>query len=75
MKVFSLNHFCDAVAVPGQAMKEALQAAGCTNTIRVVSPGFDFDAIREAMSMPLPEHVREWLEARAPHPVIVQIGM
>ncbi|MFG3905110.1 glycosyltransferase family 1 protein, partial [Escherichia coli] len=41
----------------------------------VVSPGFDFDAIREAMSMPLPEHVREWLEARAPHPVIVQIGM
>ncbi|EPW9144337.1 glycosyltransferase, partial [Escherichia coli] len=52
-----------------------LQAAGCTNTIRVVSPGFDFDAIREAMSMPLPEHVREWLEARAPHPVIVQIGM
>lgn len=75
MKVFSLNHLCDAVAVPGQAMKEALQAAGCTNTIRVVSPGFDFDAIREAMSMPLPEHVREWLEARAPHPVIVQIGM
>ncbi|EFO8017757.1 polysaccharide deacetylase family protein, partial [Escherichia coli] len=67
--------FLESDILLGQAMKEALQAAGCTNTIRVVSPGFDFDAIREAMSMPLPEHVREWLEARAPHPVIVQIGM
>lgn len=75
MKMFSLNWLCDAVAVPGLAMKETLLKAGCRRPVSVVTPGFDFAALRREKMCPLPEHIRLWLKAREAAPVIVQTGM
>lgn len=74
-RMFSLNHLCDAVVVPSPSMREALVNAGCQRLIAVATPGFDFAALRRAHSLPVPEHIRQWLEERVPAPVIVQTGM
>lgn len=74
-RMFSLNHLCDSVIVPGQKMREELLKAGCTRPVNVVSPGFDFGKLRREMSSPLPEHIQSWLNCREKVPIIVQTGM
>ncbi|EBJ5653950.1 glycosyltransferase [Salmonella enterica] len=74
MKMFSLNHLCDIVVVPGAPMKDALLQAGCRRLVSVVSPGFDFGLLRQEQAEPVPEHIQQWLKARSPAPVIVQTG-
>ncbi|PAX81808.1 glycosyltransferase family 4 protein [Citrobacter sp. TSA-1] len=75
IRTFSLNHLCDAIVVPGRAMKQALEQAGCRRLIRVIPPGFDFDRLYREFSLPLPAHVRHWLNTGDDVPVIVQAGM
>ncbi len=75
IRTFSLNHLCDAIVVPGRAMKQALEQAGCQRLIRVISPGFDFERLHQELALPLPVHVQHWLNARDNVPVIVQAGM
>ncbi|EDJ4952302.1 glycosyltransferase family 4 protein [Salmonella enterica subsp. enterica] len=75
VKPFAMNHLCDAVVVPGQAVKHVLEQEGVHNPVRVVPPGFDFDAMREALRAPLPGHVRRWLDRTRGVPVILQVGM
>lgn len=73
--IFSLNHLCDAVVVPSPSIKKALVNAGCQRLVTVATPGVDFAALRQARSIPVPEHIRQWLADRMPAPVIVQTGM
>ncbi|HAK5294519.1 TPA: glycosyltransferase family 4 protein [Salmonella enterica] len=75
VKTFALNHLCDAVVVPGEAMRERLLQAGCRRSVSVVPPGTDFDRLRREMLLPLPLHIQRWLAAREEVPVIVQTGM
>lgn len=75
IRTFALNHLCDAIVVPGMAMKQTLEQAGCRRLIRVISPGFDFEWLRQESVLPLPAHVQYWLNARDDVPVIVQAGM
>ncbi|HEC9537434.1 TPA: glycosyltransferase family 4 protein [Salmonella enterica subsp. enterica serovar Poona] len=75
IRTFSLNHLCDAIVVPGRAMKQVLEKAGCQRLIRVISPGFDFERLHQELVLPLPAYVKHWLNARDDVPVIVQAGM
>ncbi|EEH8383402.1 glycosyltransferase [Salmonella enterica subsp. enterica serovar Montevideo] len=75
IRTFSLNHLCDAIVVPGKAMKQSLEQAGCERVIRVIPPGFDFERLHQEYALPLPAHVQHWLNVRDEVPVIVQAGM
>lgn len=75
VKPFAMNHLCDAVVVPGQAMKLMLELGGVRNPVQVVPPGFDFTALKEGMMTPLPGHIRHWLAENEGAPVILQVGM
>ena len=75
IRTFSLNHLCDAIVVPGRAMKQTLEQVGCRRAIRVIPPGFDFERLHQEFVLPLPAHVQRWLNARDDVPVIVQAGM
>ncbi|EAA9231899.1 glycosyltransferase family 4 protein [Salmonella enterica subsp. enterica serovar Give] len=75
MRMFSLNHLCDFVVVPGREIQQALAGAGCRRHIGIVPPGFDFKLLRREYALPLPKHVTHWLSTRETAPVIVQAGM
>lgn len=75
MRMFSLNHMCDVVVVPGKDIRERLVSAECLKPVCIVSPGFDFARLREELKMPVPESVRNWLAHTGTDPVIVQTGM
>ena len=75
MKMFSLNHMCDAVVVPSEEMRSRLIHEMCMQSVVVVPSGMDFAELRKQSSDPLPEHIDVWLKKRAPAPVIVQVGM
>ena len=75
VKPLSLNYLCDTVIVPGNSTKETLINEGCRNDIRVIPPGFDFDSMKEASCLPLPENIRAWLAQDSNIPVILQVGM
>ncbi|MEB7742489.1 glycosyltransferase family 4 protein [Escherichia coli] len=74
-KVFSLNHFCDEVIVPGTSMKAHLIQEGCRTRVTVVPPGFDFQQLYADSQTSLPPKVLSWLTAGKYVPVIAQIGM
>ncbi|EGE3383388.1 glycosyl transferase, partial [Shigella flexneri] len=74
-KVFSINHFCDEVIVPGTSMKTHLEQEGCRTRVTVVPPGFDFQKLYVDSRNSLPPNVLSWLASRRGCPVIAQVGM
>ncbi|EHD0435653.1 putative hexosyltransferase CapU, partial [Shigella flexneri] len=74
-KVFSINHFCDEVIVPGTSMKTHLEQEGCRTRVTVVPPGFDFQKLYVDSRNSLPTNVLSWLASRRGCPVIAQVGM
>ncbi|EMB8957439.1 putative hexosyltransferase CapU, partial [Escherichia coli] len=60
-KVFSINHFCDEVIVPGTSMKTHLEQEGCRTRVTVVPPGFDFQKLYVDSRNSLPPNVLSWL--------------
>lgn len=75
IRMFSLNHLCDTVVVPGQAIQQSLIQAGCRRFVHIIPPGFDFELLRQEFMLPLPVHVQNWLDIQGKVPVIVQAGM
>ncbi|ECW0470401.1 TPA: glycosyltransferase family 4 protein [Salmonella enterica subsp. enterica serovar Mississippi] len=75
IKTFALNHLCDVVVVPGEAMRDSLLQAGCRRPVSVLPPGIDFDRLHREMLQAVPERILSWLKCREPAPVIVQVAM